>query len=203
LVFFLPVLETARRTFSADRRVSLAAASSYMPLLAAPSSYERIFGACTAGFDLLHGAAARAARAATTEVECIAACDAHGVTCVSASWWSAGRTTHENIRSQCWLSSSCTVPDCCTGGFRTHVKRRPHGGPGSPSPSPPPAPVCADGVCSSSRGAPPLVPPRVNIAIVQWTHTVRMQNALMLARQQVNNTRTRCPGLHDSFLGAR
>ena len=32
--------------------------------------------------------------------------------------------------------------------------------------------------------------PLTSIAIVQWTHTLRMQNALLLARQQVLRTRT-------------
>ena len=63
--------------------------------------------------------------AARSEKACAEACVAHGSECVSASWWKSGLTALRNstIRSQCFLSSSCAVPNCCFSGFRTQIKR--------------------------------------------------------------------------------
>ena len=79
-------------------------------------------GACRGGFDLVSSSSAIAAR---SEKACAEACVAHGSECVSASWWKSGLTALRNstIRSQCFLSSSCAIPNCCFSGFRTQIKR--------------------------------------------------------------------------------
>ena len=85
-------------------------------------SYDVESGACRAGFDILNSAAARTADSVSA---CTQACTEHGASCVSASWFSEGRTVYKKVRSQCWLSSTCVAPDCCWSGFSTHVKRVP------------------------------------------------------------------------------
>lgn len=97
----------------------------------APSSYEGLTatyhvesGACKSGFDLPLNHAAR--RAFSIDA-CTQACTDYGTECVSASWFAKGRTLFKQVRSQCWLSTTCSSPDCCQAGFNTYIKRFEHG----------------------------------------------------------------------------
>ena len=50
-------------------------------------------------------------------------------------------------------------------------------------------------MCDEIGGAGSQPLPAVNIAIVQWSHTLRMQNALLLARRQVLEARRGSPAI--------
>ena len=95
---------------------------------AAAYGAESAPGTCRGGFDLLQKADALSLAINARSVEaCKAACDELGAACVSVSWWPLGRTLYRtaggnSMKSQCWLSSLCTKPDCCWD-FRTFVKR--------------------------------------------------------------------------------
>ena len=90
----------------------------------APKGYNAALGACKTGFEdaaLRRNAAALAARSVDA---CAAACTALGTSCVSAAWYASGITTFRQVRSQCWLSATCTVPDCCAPPVNAQRTRR-------------------------------------------------------------------------------
>ena len=97
--------------------------------------YVKIAGACKGGSVPI------GVPNATTTDACKRACSA-SATCVSAGWWQEGRTSFNGMRSQCWLSATCAVPNCCTRGFYSFTKRE------SPDSAaavePPPRPVQFD-----------------------------------------------------------
>lgn len=85
-------------------------------------NYLLHIGACRPrrdGSDFIKSAGAVSA---VNAEECTHACTAQGDVCKSALWFLGGNTTFQQVSSQCWLSSTCTVPNCCHDAFDTHVK---------------------------------------------------------------------------------
>ena len=85
--------------------------------VAAPEGYVASAGACARG--LSNSTPAQAARSMD---ECVRACTGHA-SCVSVAWQTKGPVVFHEVRSQCWLSSTCLVPDCCATSFETLTRR--------------------------------------------------------------------------------